>query len=155
MTAVLNLGAGNKPLAGACNHDRIKHRDEIDVVHDLNELPWPWGDESFDLIFATGVLEHLNLTIIEALDECWRILRSGGMLRVKVPFWQHDNAYTDPTHRWQCSLRTFDYVNPATKLGREYGFYTERKWKFDKPPILNKERSSVLANLLVRKEAAE
>ena len=33
---VLNLGAGNRIVKGATNHDRYRHREEIDIAHDLN-----------------------------------------------------------------------------------------------------------------------
>ena len=154
--ATLNLGAGNKPMASSdertvVNHDLVKHRPEIAVAHNLDCLPWPWEDSTFDLIIASAVLEHLRLSLVETLDECWRILRPGGHLHLKVPHWQHDNSYADPTHRWHCSLRTFDYFDPDTKLGRGYGFYTSRKWRIVKPAQLNDVKSSIIATLEVRK----
>jgi len=90
------------------------------------------------------------MTLIESVNECWRILRPGGQLRLKVPHWQHDNAYADPTHRWRFSMRSFDVFVPDTKLGKELGFYTERKWQILEVR-LNKERSGVIATLEVRK----
>lgn len=143
----LNLGAGNKPLKDTINHDRIKHRPEITVAHDLNVLPWPWPDSSFDRIIAHSVFEHLDIDLVQALNECWRILRPGGSLQVKVPHWQHDNAYADPTHRWRYSLRSFDVFLPTTALGQEHSFYTERKWQLLKGPKLNKARSSMFVTL--------
>ena len=147
----LNLGAGNHIWKGAVNHDLRKHRPEIDIAHDLNVLPWPWPDESFDAIGASSVFEHLQIDLVQALDECWRILRAEGTLRVKVPYWKHDNSYADPTHRWRYSLRSFDVFNPDRKLGKELGFYTARKWSFVKPPRLNDQKSSVIVVLQVRK----
>ncbi len=147
----LNLGAGNHIWKGAVNHDLRKHRAEIDVAHDLNDVPWPWGDDSFDQIGASSVFEHLIIDLVTALDECWRILRPAGTLRVKVPYWNHDNAYADPTHRWQYSLRAFNVFDPRTKLGKELNFYTDRKWRVVGGPKLNDQRSSIIATLEVRK----
>lgn len=144
---VLNLGAGNKPLENAVNHDRIKHRPEIAVAHDLNVLPWPWEDSSFGHIVAHSVFEHLDIDLVQVLDECWRILRSGGRLSVKVPHWQHDNAYADPTHRWRYSLRSFEVFVPDTPLGKEHSFYTRCKWQLFKGPKLNKAKSSLFVTL--------
>ncbi len=156
MRRILHLGAGNRPIAAAegeevVNHDRTKHRPEIVVAWDLNDLPWPWPDASFDLIIACTVLEHLRITLVESLNECWRILRPGGRLHVKVPHWQHENSYTDPTHYWRFSLQTFDLFDPATRYGADYGFYTERKWRTIKPAHLNPSKSSIIAVLEVRK----
>jgi ubiquinone/menaquinone biosynthesis C-methylase UbiE len=148
---ILNLGAGNHIHDKAINHDRLKHRPEIDVVHDLNVLPWPWKDNSFAQVCASSVFEHLDIDLLTTLNEVWRILRPGGTLRVKVPHWQHDNAYADPTHRRPYSLRSFDAVVPTTKLGQEDMFYTPRKWEYLKPPKLNEQKSSVIATLRVCK----
>ncbi len=148
--AILNLGAGNRIVEGAINHDLTAHRPEIAVVHDLNSVPWPWPDGAFKLIHASSVFEHLEINLVQALDECWRILRPGGQLHLKVPHWQHDNAYADPTHRWRYSMRSLDVFDPDTKLGKELGFYTERKWQILEVRM-NKEKSGVIATLEVRK----
>jgi predicted SAM-dependent methyltransferase len=129
----LNLGAGNDILEGAVNHDIIKHRPEIAVVHDLDVRPWPWADNSVDEIVARSVFEHLVLTLIETLDECWRILKPGGTLYVKVPYWKAEQAWMDPQHRWRWAPQVFDYFDPDTAYGKEYGYYTKRKWQIVKP----------------------
>ncbi len=147
----LNLGAGNRPIGGAVNHDRTKHRPEIDIAHDLNNLPWPWPDRSFDQIIAASVFEHLVPDLVQILGECWRILRPGGQLYMKLPHWQSDISYQDPTHRWRFSLQSFDQFDPDTQRGQEYGFYTPRKWRIVRPAVLNTAGSSIHITLEVRK----
>lgn len=150
MPDILNLGCGNKLVAGAVQHDRTKHRPEVDVVWDLNDRPWPWPDGSFDLIVACAVLEHLKLTLLESFAECWRILRPGGILHVKLPHWQSDMAYVDPTHYWKFSLRSLDVFDPETAFGRRYGFYTPFKWHIIQRPKLNDAKTSFSAKLRKR-----
>lgn len=147
----LNLGAGNEIVTDAINHDRIKHRSEIAVTHDLNLLPWPWRDGSFDLIMARAVFEHLRLTLVESVDECWRILRPGGLLYMKLPFWQSERAYDDPTHFWRFTLRSCNVFDPDTAEGKAYGFYTPRKWRIVRPAELNSGNSSIHITMQVRK----
>jgi len=151
MSDVLNLGCGNRLIPGAVQHDRTKHRPEINVVHDLNELPWPWEDESFDLVVARAVLEHLRITLIESVGECWRIMRPGGILYLKLPYWQHDNSFMDPTHYWKFSLRTCDIFDPDTEYGRKYTFYTKQKWRIAQPARMNRAGSSFHVKLEARK----
>jgi predicted SAM-dependent methyltransferase len=148
---ILNLGCGNKLVAGAVQHDRIKHRDEIDVVWDLNILPWPWEDGSFDRIVAWAVLEHLRQDLIESMNECWRILRPGGQIQLKLPYWQHENSYTDPTHYWHYTLKTCDIFDPHTEYGSQYRFYTDKKWALVMPARLNNGGSSFFVTLQVIK----
>lgn len=148
---VLNLGCGNKPIDGAVNHDLTHHRPFVDVAHDLNKLPWPWPDGSFDLIVAHSVLEHLVHDLVVTLNECWRLLRPGGKLRLKLPMWNSEISHRDPTHRWFFSTGSLDQFDPSTRRGKEYTFYTDRKWRILKAPELNRAKSSFRAILEVRK----
>jgi len=147
----LNLGAGNDILPNAVNHDVLKHRPEIDVVHNLNVRPWPWADSTFEIIVAKSVFEHLEITLIEAMDECWRILKPGGVIYVKVPYWQGEQAWMDPQHRWRWAPHVFDWFDASTRYGQEYGYYTARKWQIVKPAELNKAQSSIHCSLKVVK----
>lgn len=149
--ATLNLGAGNHLAAEAVNHDLRRHRPEIDVVRDLNVLPWPWPDKSFDVVLSSSVFEHLEIDLVQSMDECWRILRPKGVLRLKLPHWQHDNAYADPTHRWRYSFRSLDVFVPETRLGQELGFYTERKWRYLGKVKTNEFKSALIAQMQVVK----
>lgn len=147
----LNIGAGNRIVAGAVNHDLTKHRPEIDVVWNLENLPWPWPDNSFDVIVACAVLEHLRINLVESVGECWRILRPGGVMHLKLPYWNSANSYRDPTHYWRFDLTTCDLFDPDTPYGRQYTFYTERKWKIAQKAKLNDGRTSFSIKMRVRK----
>jgi len=154
---VLNLGTGFKPLVhegwDIINHDlRLDpERPWVTVAWDLNEHPWPWAEESFDLIVACAVFEHLRRNLIETLNECWRILRPQGVLYMKLPYWNHEISYIDPTHYWQFSLRTVEIFDPDKEYGLKYRFYTDRKWKIIQVPKLNDTRSSFSVKMEVRK----
>lgn len=129
------------------NHDRIKHHDYVDVAHDLNELPWPWEDNSFDKIAAIAVLEHLDIDLVASLNECHRLLRPGGHLVIKLPLWDADRSHDDPTHRWYFTLRALEQFCPGTERGRAYHFYTPHKWRYAKPPRPNNSQTSFWATL--------
>lgn len=144
---LLNLGCGQKPIEGAVNHDRIKHHDYVDVAHDLNDLPWPWENNSFDKIAAIAVLEHLDIDLVTSLNECHRLLRPGGQLVIKLPLWNADRAHDDPTHRWYYTVRALDQFCPETQRGRDYAFYTPHKWRYVKRPRPNNSRTSFFATL--------
>lgn len=155
---ILNLGAGNSPVKigegdRGVNHDvRLDPaRPWVTVAWDLNDLPWPWEDNSFDVIVARTVLEHLRLNLIESMNECWRILRKGGKALLKLPDYRHEHSFIDPTHYWRFSIHTVEVFDPETRYGRAYAFYTPRKWKIVKGPRLNRCRSSIYVTLEVRK----
>lgn len=124
----LNLGAGLSPQGGGfINHD-IVVLPNIDVVWDLNEIPWPWGDNEFDLVRAFSVFEHLKNDLITTLNECWRIIKPEGILNVKYPTVSNLHLNDDPTHRWIWTMKTIDFVDPSTKYGKECGYYTNYHW---------------------------
>lgn len=151
----LCLGCGNSPVRepDAVNHDlRLDPaRPWVTVAHDLNELPWPWADNSFDQIVASAVLEHLRIDLLQSLGECWRVLRPGGQIWVKVPYAMSERSYDDPTHYWRYGMRAFDVLDPDTKEGKKYTFYTDRKWRIVEPARLNDARTSIIIKLQVRK----
>jgi predicted SAM-dependent methyltransferase len=128
MTKLLvNLGAGNKlvqpPGPGwvAIQHDRFQHRPEINAVWDLNVLPWPWPQGSVSALIAHSVFEHLELPLIEAMNESWRILKPFGRLDVKLPLWNRARSYDDPTHQYVVGPHIFDNFDPTTERGTAYG----------------------------------
>ena len=124
----VNLGAGNIILAGYINHDISKHRKEIELVFDLEDKQWPVTAGEAEEIRAFDVLEHLE-DVIGFMNNCWDWLGKGGILDMKVCGWQNPNAHVDITHkRPGFDIRSFDYFDPALSLGREYGYYTDKKW---------------------------
>lgn len=137
--AILNLGAGRKIIEGAVNHDLTYHSDDIDIAFDLNDLPYPFGDNYFDEIHLLDVIEHLIITPIQCLDECHRMLKKGGTLTVRYPLYTSETIHDDPTHRWFLSDKSLDYVVQNTDYGNRYGFYTSKKWEWvDKQNIKNR-----------------
>lgn len=135
---VLNLGCGIHPEgrglipAGATvtQHDRMLHSPHVEVAHDLRGMPWPWSAESFDLILAFDVLEHL-LDVMGTMEECWRILRPGGLLIVHtVNVMNGEQAFRDPTHIHFFTIESFNFFDPELPWGKEYGrFYTDKHWR--------------------------
>lgn len=120
---ILELGSGSVPIEGAVHHDRIIHSDWIDVAHDLDILPWIWENNEWDQIYSIDVFEHLNIEIIQWISECHRILKPGGVLIMRLPAWDHELSYRDPTHKKVFHPETFDYFDPEKELYKLFGRY--------------------------------
>jgi hypothetical protein len=119
----LELGCGTVPTAGYVHHDRRRHAPHVDIVHDLNELPWPWGDESCEEILGLDVFEHLHLMPEQWLRECYRILTAGGVLQLRVPVFGSPWHVIDPTHVRGFDPLNFDYFIRMRPLWQKYGCY--------------------------------
>lgn len=118
----LNLGSGGRPADGWVNVDIVEHP-SVDVVHDLDVIPWPWEDGSAEQIVAQDVFEHVA-NPVGFMTESHRVLAVGGLLVIKSPWWRHQDAFTDPTHRRFCTEHTWDYWIKGTVLyGDHNAFY--------------------------------
>jgi SAM-dependent methyltransferase len=93
---LLDVGCGSNKHAGAVGIDRSADTD-ADVVHNLDELPWPLDDDSFDEILLQDVIEHLR-DPYATFAEIHRIGRSGARVKLRTPHFSSALAYGDPTH---------------------------------------------------------
>jgi hypothetical protein len=74
-----------------------------DVIHDLNVLPYPFEDDTFDEIHAYEVLEHTGQQgdwrfFFAQFSEFWRIMRNGGLLFASSPSVESPWLWGDPGH---------------------------------------------------------
>jgi SAM-dependent methyltransferase len=107
----LNLGCGSQVPAGWINVDyalgaRLAKSpffrklnkiikffdldwDERIYIHNLNR-PFPWKDGTVDIIYSSHTLEHFSKKEgLVFLNECHRVLRNGGIIRIIVPDLAH------------------------------------------------------------------
>ncbi len=124
----LYLGAGNKRLDSYVHVD-VEQTDTVDRVHDLNQIPWPWDNDSAEIIVAEDVVEHLAINLIQFCDEAWRVMRPGGELFIRTPHHTSDSSWIDPTHHWHLNEQAFQYLDPDSHWGKQYPHYTQRKWR--------------------------
>ena len=95
---ILNLGSYINPMSGAINVDILKWMG-VDRIVDLEKLPWPWSDQSFDRVYAIDIVEHLaKLTKVEIFRELARIMKPHGLATVRVPCATHPWALASLQH---------------------------------------------------------
>ena len=96
----LNLGCGSKILDGFVNVDKFDYY-PVDVVHDLEEFPYPFETNSVDYILLSHVLEHIgqNPDVFNGIvKELFRVCKPGAKVEINVPHPRHDDFLADPTH---------------------------------------------------------
>lgn len=75
-----------------------------DVFHDLENIPLPFADNTYDEIHAYDVLEHTGAQgdhefFFAQFTDLWRILVPSGLLCATVPHWRSLWAFGDPSHK--------------------------------------------------------
>lgn len=73
----LQFGSGGNILTGWQNYDS-----EMDI----RKVPFPFQDNSAEMIFACHVMEHVSSgDAMRFLTDCYRILKPGGVIRICCP----------------------------------------------------------------------
>ena len=99
----LNLGCDLDYKEGWINLD---NHGRCDVLHDLNEFPYPFSDDEFDNILASHVLEHLD-DLIKVMQELHRISKPDAIIEIKAPYWNNHCSWLDVGHRHCFSYNAF------------------------------------------------
>lgn len=105
MLKKLNLGCAGYKKDGYINVD-WNPQVQPDIVHDLNKFPYPFEDNSFDLIEADHVLEHLD-RVFNVMKEVHRILKSGGKLKIKVPHFSRGFTHAEHMHGFDVTFSLY------------------------------------------------
>ena len=121
---ILDVGCGINKLNGSIGIDR-NPSSRADVLCDLDHLPYPFRDSSFDQLQAVHVIEHVS-DVIKTMEEFHRLLRAGGEAFIATPHYTDFSSFCDPTHRWHLtsfSLRYFGEDNAG------YGYYSKSRFE--------------------------
>jgi len=110
---IADLGAGGRRITPETICVDFVAGEGTDVVGDVGRLPF--RDGSLDLVFATGLLEHVE-DERAVIGEIHRVLRRGGLVHVEIPFLEQ--YHEDPI---DCRRLTADGLERAMRAA---GFRT-------------------------------
>lgn len=94
---LIDIGCGTKPYKNllapyVTEHIGVDHQETLHEKSNIDRFRTayniPTEDEEFDCALCTAVLEHLEEPEL-ALEECWRVLKRGGVAIYSVPFIWH------------------------------------------------------------------
>lgn len=136
---ILDVGCGEWKQPGAVGMDK-QDLPGVDVVHNWNDFPWPFEDDSVLTIVASNVAEHVSPVdghFIDWMNECWRVLKPEGQLAIVAPYGVCSLYVQDPTHCNPVNEKTFWYFDGdfadyhGGKKILYWGFYKPRPWKIE------------------------
>lgn len=116
----LNVGCGTDIREGWVNLDNA-NIPGVDVVHNIEQLPLPFGDNMFDEVECQDILEHIDYPPV--LKDIHRILAPGGVVHIRVPHFTSKNNAIDPQHIRTFSIETFDFFCKETVTYQRFGAY--------------------------------
>ena len=112
---ILDLGCGNNKHKSANPGDTVIGMDKaklesVDVVHNLESVPYPFKDNEFDEIVAHHSIEHIE-NFFGLMEECHRILKPKGKLKIWVPYGLASLGL--PDHKRFLMFKTFNCFKPG------------------------------------------
>ncbi|MBL8294566.1 MAG: methyltransferase domain-containing protein [Bryobacterales bacterium] len=116
---ILDVGCGIRKYPGSLGIDN-NPASKADVLCDLDHLPYPFRDSSFDEIRVIHVIEHVS-NVIGAMEEFHRLARPGGKIVLATPHYTDFSSFCDPTHRWHLNSYSFRYFGDDNA---GFGYYS-------------------------------
>lgn len=109
---------------------KVDSRVEV-ISCELEKDPFPFEDQTFDVVFSKSVIEHLFIPE-HFIAECRRVLKPGGRIIVMTPDWisQMKIFFDDHTHHQPYT------ATGAKELLDIFGFHETRSEIFYQLPIL-------------------
>lgn len=128
----LDLGCGSHKQAHFVGMD-FRAIPGVDIVHDLEEFPWPLPDQCCTMVLASHVLEHIKPWKFFdpagrpcVMGEIWRIMKPDAQLMISAPYGVSPQFVQDPTHCNPLNEATLQYFDPRFELWKVY----ETGWQF-------------------------
>ncbi|NIR25694.1 MAG: class I SAM-dependent methyltransferase [Gammaproteobacteria bacterium] len=126
----LDIGCGANKQEGFIGMD-MRDLPGVDIVHDVEEFPWPLPDDCARLAMASHLVEHINPhkgVFIHFMNEVWRVMKTGGQFAISTPHGSSQGYIQDPTHCNPCNEATWDYFCPERDSGL-WSIYRPRPWR--------------------------
>jgi SAM-dependent methyltransferase len=120
----LDVGCGRDKHTGAIGLD-IVDTSEADIVHDVDETPWPLDDDTFKTIYCQDIVEHVE-DVVSFMEEVHRVAAEGADIYIRAPHRSSQN-WVDPTHKRLFGINTFDNFFTGDSHITEASFTVKKK----------------------------
>lgn len=127
----VDLACGDNKKEGFVGIDKTETK-STDIIHDLNQYPWPFEDNSVDEIHCSHYIEHIPHDVkngidldglIQFMNEVYRILKPNGKATIISPYYTSGRAFGDPTHVRFIGDLTFPYYNKKWRDANKLSHY--------------------------------
>ena len=132
-----------------------KEQGFVGVVEDLHldptKTPFKIKSGTYTLISAAHIVHTIGRgkPFIEWMNECWRILKVGGQMRISSPYAGNTSYWSDPRSVNGITAQTFFYFDPLHPLGL-YNTFKPKPWELG--PVYFQQEGMVEVLLTKRAE---
>lgn len=130
----LDIGCGSSKKEGFQGVDQLA-LEGVDIIHNLNEYPYPFEENSVTEIWMDQVLEHMD-SPFDCINELYRICRDGAKVTIGVPYFRSVYSAIDPTHKNHFTAEWFDYFDPDKDYFKKYSYskskFSIKSFEFDR-----------------------
>jgi len=120
---ILDIGCGKRKVTDSIGVD-IDLSVGADVVHNLNQFPYPFEQDEFDEVHIRETLCVLDYPI-SVMEEVYRILKNKGKVIVAQPYFRSVWNYVDPQIKHFGTAHSFAFYDPDDAIRKRYGYHTE------------------------------
>ncbi len=134
---VLDIGCGKQKVPGAVGVDF--NADFADVVHDLNQFPYPFKDDEFDEVYIKDTMFLLD-NPIRVMEEVYRVCKKNSRVVIVQPYFRSVWNHVDPWVKNFGTAHSFGFYDPDHSICKRYEYSTARfkieSIKFDEGVML-------------------
>ena len=121
---ILDIGCGKKKVPGSIGID-FNDNLSADIVHDLNQFPYPFKENEFDEVNIDSTLFLLENPVL-VMEEVYRITKKQAKVVIVQPYFRSVWNYVDPWVKNFGTVHSFAFYDPDDPICKRYEYSTAR-----------------------------
>ena len=145
---ILDLGCGKLKVEGSIGVD-FSDIHNPDIVHNLNEFPYPFKNNEFDEVHIMNTLCLLDNPVL-VMEEIYRISKKDSKIIINQPYFRSVWNYVDPWIKNFGTAHSFAFYDPDDLICIRYE-YTHARFQTERIEFDEyKKKPGVISKLIIK-----